>query len=243
MKKNSVRFVSLMFFITCLALTVSVSAAQTFPPKETFSIPTYNSSISFATGGSYDSLSLESNTLNFKGVVLDNYSLNFSNSNIDTVSGVVTGREVLNYSRNSGDFSVSAQNCNITILNYDLLTRFLPAKGWLNYTVTGTGNQTFNLHYTSTAFQPLDWIILVNGALATENETWVISDDGWLTVSGSDSNVSIYYEKVDSPKEVLTNNLLPTVLPYLLVGGIVIAILVGTVFLVKRKRQRAERQR
>lgn len=195
-------------FITILPVEANLSIETeqqitTFSNADQFISLSLNSSVSFVLEGSYTSLEEKNGTLNFHGLVLANYLLNFSDPQLDIVKGIVRGRDVLNYSRNEGDFSIAVQDCNITIQNYDILARFVPKHGWLNYTVNGTGIQSFNLHYTSTAFQPLNWTVYINDEIIP-SELWSITSDGWLTVSSSNSNISIYYEMINPPKDEIT---------------------------------------
>jgi hypothetical protein len=165
---------------------------------------------------------------------LDNYLLNFSNPHIDIAKGTVSGRDVLNYSSNNGDFSVLCNNCNITIQNYDILARFISRNGWLNYTVNGTGTQSFNLHYTSTIYQPLNWTVHFNDAVVPSN-IWSLSSDDWLTISSSNSKVSIYYQMIDSPKDGLTSLPLYIIVFSVISAIILFIVLVLIVVLFKKK--------
>ncbi len=67
--------------------------------------------------------------------------------------------DVLPYSLNDGNFSISVQNCNVTITNYDIMMQYIPRVGWLNYTVNGAGTQTFNFYYFSTGYGPWDYTV------------------------------------------------------------------------------------
>jgi len=227
-------------FITILPVEANLSIETeqqitTFSNADQFISLSLNSSVSFVLEGSYTSLEEKNGTLNFHGLVLANYLLNFSDPQLDIVKGIVRGRDVLNYSRNEGDFSIAVQDCNITIQNYDILARFVPKHGWLNYTVNGTGIQSFNLHYTSTAFQPLNWTVYINDEIIP-SELWSITSDGWLTVSSSNSNISIYYEMINPPKDEIT----PVPLDIVTIGTIsVIALLIALAFVIiilKRKQ-------
>jgi len=220
-------------FITILPVEANLSIETeqqitTFSNADQFISLSLNSSVSFVLEGSYTSLEEKNGTLNFHGLVLANYLLNFSDPQLDIVKGIVRGRDVLNYSRNEGDFSIAVQDCNITIQNYDILARFVPKHGWLNYTVNGTGIQSFNLHYTSTAFQPLNWTVYINDEIIP-SELWSITSDGWLTVSSSNSNISIYYEMINPPKDEIT----PVPLDIVTIGTIsVIALLIALAFVI-----------
>lgn len=206
---------------------------ETFSGLGKFFVPSSNGSVSFAAGGSYALLKEENSSLHFYGLILDNYVLNFTDPHIDIAKGTVTGRDILNYTRNNGDFSIAVQNCSITIENYDILAKFLPAQGWLNYTVSGVGSQSFNLHYTGTAFQPLNWTVFSNDTVVPE-EMWHVSSDGWITVSSPNSNVSIFYQMVDSPKD---EPIVPQDTIILIVVAVIIVLIVLTVIIILVRRQ------
>jgi hypothetical protein len=231
--------VFLILLLTCYPLNAvyaQTNNIQTFAPTDIFSVQNSNSSLNFAVGGSYTQLTEENGALNFYGLALNNYVLNFSNPRIDIVSGIIIGREVLNYSANNGDFSIKLKNCNVIIKNYDILANFVPRHGWLNYTVEGSGSQSFDLHYNKTIYQPLNWTVYVNNTMATSN-FWSISSDSWLTIQNSEGNVSIYYHVIDSPKEEPKNapfDLLSVGI-IVLISVTVLAIILATLFLKYKK--------
>lgn len=204
MGKTSPVIALIIFSALTFVSIIPVHGAVTFTPEDQFAIPEDNSRFNFAIGGSYDNASLENGTWNFVGLALDNYVLDLGRS---FSGGVLYGRDVLRYCSNDGNFSVSVQNCDITITNYDVITWFAPYSGWLNYTVKGVGNQTFNLHYFSPAagrVGPDIWKVYIDGVAKPQNEGWTISrssTDRWITVSGATSNVSIHYDKESPPKD------------------------------------------
>jgi hypothetical protein len=211
---------------------------ETFHSLDKFFVPSSNGSISFAVGGSYALLKEENSSLHFYGLILDNYVLNFTDPHIDIAKGTVTGRDILNYTRNNGDFSVAIQDCNVIILNYDILAKFLPAQGWLNYTVSGVGSQSFNLHYTGTVFQPLNWTVFINDTVVPE-EMWYVSSDGWVTVSSSNTNVSIFFEMIDSPKD---EPIVPQDTVTLSVTAVIIVLIMLTTIIIFLLRRQAKKQ-
>jgi hypothetical protein len=145
-----------------------------FTPQDQFIIPEYNGAISFATGGSYSNASLIDNIWHFTGLLLTN-----ATSSFPFFSGI--------------RFSVSVQNCNITITRIDTLNVFPPSSGWVEYTVSGVGNQTLNLNYSQKRW--LGYTVYVDGKEKTQNDGWTVTEDGWLAVTGATSNVRIHYER------------------------------------------------
>lgn len=151
-----------------------------FTPTTHFAIPASNSTIAFATSGSYENASLNNNTWDFTG-----FALSTTNGYLPTAP------------MGNNNFSVTAQNCKATILCLDSLNRFPPYPGWLNYTVAGVGSQAFNMYYGTNYGMAIDWTVYIDGTNKTQNDGWTISTEGWLTVTGANSNVSIYRQNID----------------------------------------------
>jgi hypothetical protein len=150
-----------------LPLLFSFAQAQTeitFFPTETFGIPTYNGTISFATGGTYTQANLENDAWNFENLRLNNSGL-------------------------TKNLIVSAQNSNVTILSYREFN--VTAVGvMLRYDVVGYGRQTFNLGLNA---KEGDWSVILNGKFVSINDGWFMSPDQTITVTGATSNVIILY--------------------------------------------------
>ncbi len=149
-----------------LSFTAQAQTDVTFDPTDKFSIPEYNSSISFNVSGTYRKATLENGTWNFADLHLSN-------------------------SGSTENLKVSAQDSNVTITSYQTTnaTAFVTR---LRYTVVGSGAQTFNLRLNATGGE---WSVTVDGIFITEDEGWNISPDKTLTITGaaSNSNVTIYY--------------------------------------------------
>lgn len=180
-----------------------------FTSQTLFDIPEYNGSISFAVGGSYPRgvpssydyeqsyTHLKNDTWYIKNLALNSYTLNLTAFGRSDAKGVANGSDVVSWLPNSGDFSVSAQNCKVKIMSLDPLVWMKwngPHSGWLNYTVAGVGTQRFNLYYSSTEIIPLNYTVYIDGILHERNNGWSHLN-GWLTVTGAVSNVSIHYEE------------------------------------------------
>ena len=84
----------------------------------------------------------------------------------------------------------SAENCNVTITCF-LAPFGTMGNGWINYTVVGTGTQTFNGNLDGQANFPLNFSVYIDGEQKPQNNGWVVSEDGWLTITGATQNVSI----------------------------------------------------
>ncbi len=180
-----------------------------FTSQTLFEIPEYNGSISFAMGGSYPHgvstaynyeqsyTHLKNDTWYFKDLALNSYTLNLTAFGRSDAKGIANGSDVVGWLPNSGDFSVSAQNCKVEITSLDPLVWMGwngPHSGWLNYTVNGVGTQRFNLYYSSTKLIPLNYTVYIDGIAHERNSGWSHLD-GWLTVTGAVSNVSIHYDE------------------------------------------------
>jgi hypothetical protein len=167
-----------VFLISFLVLPTVFAQGEVestaFTPQDQFLIPEYNGAISFATGGSYSNASLVDNIWHFTGLSFTN-----ATSSFPFFGGI--------------RFSVSAQNCNLTITRIDTLNVFPPSSCWIEYTVSGVGNQTLNLNYSRTGW--LGYTVYVDGEEKTQNDGWAVTEDGWLSVTGATSNVRIHYER------------------------------------------------
>jgi hypothetical protein len=145
----------------------------TLKPTDKFGIPEYNSSISFATSGTYERASLENGTWNFVNLRLNNSQL------LEKLT-----------------LRVSAQDSNVTITSYRTFNTTIGGVYVLGYNVTGQGNQTFNF-----GLNPIggDWGVIFNGVFMVENDGWRVSPDATLTITGATANVTIlYYSFPDS---------------------------------------------
>lgn len=199
-----------------------------FSPADQFAIPKYNSSVSFAAGGSYESATFYDNgTWHFAGLALNSYTLNLSARGAPP-GGIVTGRDVLPYLYNGGSFSVSAKDCNVTITGYEPLTQYNPYSGWLNYTVTGTGEQIFDLNFPGTAFY---WNITIDGEMKIQNESWTQTNNNLIKVTGATNNVCIHYDHMPTSRDG------PQTFPWLQVttATIVVTLLVVMIIFLVRK--------
>jgi hypothetical protein len=173
--KDACKICFTIFLISFLVLPTVFAQDDTgytdFMPQDQFVIPEYNSAISFAAGGSYGNASLIDNIWHFTKLILAN-----ATSIFPSFEGI--------------RFSVSAQNCNITITRIDTLNTYPPSSGWIEYTVSGMGNQTLNLNYEEGW---LSYTVHIDGEEKTKNNGWAVSKDGWITVTGATSDVRIHY--------------------------------------------------
>lgn len=152
-------------------LIARVQADTTFAPTDKFGILSNNSTISFSMGGSYVRASLENATWSFVGLMF-------------------------NYSQQPLNLGVSAQDSNVIITSYRTFnTTFRGVL--LRYRVEGQGKQTFYIGVLKGG----EWSVSFNGVFIGENDSWSVSRDGTVMVTGaaSHSNVTIaYYTFLDS---------------------------------------------
>lgn len=149
------------------------AGAQTstaFTSSDKFSIPAYNGTISFAVNGTYSKATLQNDSWTFVNLRLSR-SLPLQN------------------------FTVSAQNCNITIISY---SSFNTTRQTLRliYSVEGVGRQVFNFGVRGQAgqFAGVDWSVIVgDNVFLAEGENWNISPDGTLTVDGATGFVNVVH--------------------------------------------------
>jgi hypothetical protein len=233
-----------------------------FTPTDTFAISENNSTIAFAYNGSYETATLVNSTWFFTNLQL-------------TPSNLTSNDDPLTESPNIGNLSITAQDCNITITNFDRLLTPDPndvnntgdwlTPGWLNYTVTGAGNQTVTIQFgtvnetTPSIGWPVSvYTVFIDDRNAQYNDGWtgtVDYDEGrivngaGIAVNGATSNVSIEYAWVPVPSPASTisseNSPVPhgvSVKDYSVFYGVVAAIIVlavvaTTVLMLSRKKQ------
>lgn len=139
-----------------------------------FSLPMYNSTITFAQNGRcgnayYENYSTVENFWAFSDLYLGNQSFKLS---------YPTSRWL----------EVSAHTCNITILGYDQTGESI-GTGWLNYTVLGSGNQTLNF-----GGSPQNISVTIDGSLRAQNDGWMLNKNGdHIIITGAKSKVEIAY--------------------------------------------------
>jgi hypothetical protein len=164
--------VILALILALFLLPAVFAQTQTaFAPTEKFRIPEYNGIISFATIGSYSYASLENDCWNF-------VNLNLNNS-----------QQLVN-------LTISAQYCNVTVLQYQTFNVGISNTSlggvFMTYAVEGQGKQTlrFNLNLKGG-----EWSVSLNGDFVGKNEGWTISPNDTLVITGARdaSNVTIAY--------------------------------------------------
>jgi hypothetical protein len=162
-----------------LLLSLCPGQAQTeFLPTDEFPIPSKNSTIHFATNGTYTSATLENGTWIFK-------DLNFTTS-----AATFLG---LNVTSGSHTLRFSAENCNVTILAYQTFNYSSPIS-LIAYTVEGEGTQTVNLGLDKATTDSSEWSIIVEGEVfLAEGQGWRRLPDDSILVSAAAHNVSIVH--------------------------------------------------
>jgi hypothetical protein len=139
--------------------------------EEQFTIPNKNSTISFATNGTYQKASFENNVWSFK-----NLRLGSSQSN-----------EEINLKVSAQDCAIRIATCQIfhgPFIGYPVLT------ARIRYSIIGNGAQTFNLDLDPTEG---DWNVIVNGEYRGENIDWQVSSDYTLMIKNASGDVNLIY--------------------------------------------------
>ncbi len=246
----AVVIISFSFLFPAKAETTTPSAPpktqMAFTTTTQFPIPALNGTINFAENGTYESAALINDTWVFANLQLNSPST-----------------DMLSDSPTTGNLNITAQNSNITINCFDRLispysndyhgNATWQTPGWLNYTLSGVGTQTFKIQFE-----------LVGGVGGTE--TWPIdvypfagsnasftglSSDEWpqpngirLLVNGAVSNVSISYEWAPvpvsfSPLPIDSSNKANVVYIVLLVLAVLLvtAIIAVAVLILKRRNK------
>ena len=206
-------------------------ASGTFTPADAFDIPEYNTSINFASNGSYVYTNLENSTWRFQNLIVDDY---------------VTPNASTWYLR------MSALDCNVTITSY--CAPYVNGKdAWINYTVTGVGTQAIDNNYDRLGcWEITNYTVIIDGTEGSENDGWTVSDDGWLIVTGATSNVTIIYKYVQAGETAphsgeplpdgipfgIETNTPPLTATYALIAAVAIVVVAAAALLAfKRKKQ------
>jgi hypothetical protein len=171
--------VTVLVGLITIALLCSAQAQTggSFTRADRFTLPNNNATVTFGTNGTYAQVSQENNAW-----VFTNMRLGFS--------GILPS------------FSVSAQNCNMTITR---LTRTIPNPNSnaaffslvsVRYTVSSAGGmQTFKFGVNLTGGL---WMVAFNGtSYPSQGDGWNVSPDGTLTVTGATLNVTASYNLVN----------------------------------------------
>jgi len=148
---------------------------------------------------------------------------------------------------------MSARNCNVTITGYHAPFSSSGFAGWLNYTVTGVGNQTFDNNYDKIDSREINnYTVIIDGIARTQNDGWTLTDDGWLIVTGATSNVTIIYKHVQvgetppppgepEPDGIpfgIDTDTPPLTATYALIAAVaIIVVAAAALFAFKRKKQ------
>jgi hypothetical protein len=91
---------------------------------------------------------------------------------------------------------ISARNCDVTVINYYAPAVSNGVEGIINYTVSGVGTQSINNNFDRLGSWPMNYTVYVDGIESAENESWTVTEDGWITVTGATSNVTILYHEI-----------------------------------------------
>jgi hypothetical protein len=206
------------FFLIVLVLpwVCFITQAQTdtaFKPTDNFDIPALNSTISFATGGTYERASLENNAWKFLNLRLNN-------------TGPLQ------------NLTVSAQDSTVRITSYQRFNNSVPAAR-LRYTVVGLGKQTFNFGFV---IKGSSWGVTLNGRFMGENEGYQVSPDQTITVTGATVNASLSYYNLDALGGFPDDPNLPFYLKHsvAIATGVVFGVAVVLTVLIRRRNQKGK---
>jgi hypothetical protein len=211
-RKTILTSIAAISFITLVLPWICfVTQAQTdttFKPTDKFDIPAYNSTISFATGGTYERASLENNMWKFVNLRWNN-------------TGPLE------------NLTVSAQDSNVKITTYQRFNAGTVAAR-LRYTVVGHGTQTFNFGFT---MKEGGWTVSLNGRLMGENDGYNVSPDQTITVTGATVNASISYFNLNAFGGTAESSNLPFYLKHrvAIATGIVVAVAVVLTVVIRRR--------
>jgi hypothetical protein len=158
-----------LFSQSCIA--VNNQTEIMIKPAETFQIPEQNSAITFAVNGTCSSASYKDGAWNF---------VNLSLGNMPATSRL--------------NLTVSARDCNVTILSYQTIASLFAASPAnnvrLRFNISGSGTQIFNLHLDP---KKGDYSVIADGVFLGLFDGWQLAPDSTITLMGQKRNVSIAY--------------------------------------------------
>lgn len=204
----------LLLVFPSLCANAGAEDITTFTPKDRFSIPHLNGSISFALNGSYSSATLENDTWTFNDLALNN-------------------------SQPLGNLRISVENSNLKVWSFRSFPNF-GRSAQLRFNLEGTGNETINLDLNSTQqTSPTEWIVTVpsatvpNTVFLAEGDHWNLLPDNSVSVFGLTGNVTISHFRFNIPN---TSNL-----PFyeqhsvIITTGTLLAVIVAIVLIIRFK--------
>ena len=198
-------------------------AATAFSSSDKFSIPTQNSTVSFAVNGFYSAATLENGTWMFTNLRLDNQSATFLG---------------INASDTTRNLRISAQNSNITIIAY-LTINYTINADLLSYTAEGSGTQTINLELNSARSSPNEWSVFVsNGVFLPEGQDWTLQPDNTVDVTGQTGNVTIAHFTFNDTTRNLSFFLQHGIV---IIVGLVLVAVVAVAAVIKRKAKKTNK--
>ena len=213
--KNPILTSITTFFLIVLVLpwVCFITQAQTdtaFKPTDNFDIPALNSTISFATGGTYERASLENNAWKFVNLRLNN-------------TGPLQ------------NLTVSAQDSVVRITTYQRFNTSVTAAR-LRYTVVGLGKQAFNFGFV---VKEGGWSVVLNGRFMAENEGYQVAPDRTITVTGATANASISYFNLDALGGTADNPNLPFYQKHsvAIATGVVVTVAIFLTVIIRRRTQ------
>ena len=159
-----------------LCVTTQGQIQTDFTTADKFSIPQYNSTISFALNGSYSAAKLEDGFWTFKNLMLDFQGLSFLG---------------LNATQGLSELRISAQNSNVTVWARISVIYSFPVD-LLSYYAEGDGNQTVNLGLNASRSSSDEWSVIVSDSVFLPlGEDWSLLPDDSVLVWGRTGNVTV----------------------------------------------------
>jgi len=164
-------FVIIIQLVPCFTILADAQPEIAFTTINKFEIPSNNSSIRFATNGTYKTASLENSVWTFEELYF---------------SYLLAPKKLT--------IKVSATDCDLTINPYRIFNYSSRGENvkWVifTYTVLGHGTQKFNLGLDPKRGQ-LD--VILNGEFIGRNHGWTRAPDGTVTITQATANVTLWY--------------------------------------------------
>ncbi len=176
-KVVTVAFSIIALFCLSLSHTVEAQNSTLFNSTDSFVISDQNSSIRFATNGSYSSATLQDGTWVFKNLTLYN-------------------------STRANNLKISAYNSDVLIYAYSASSPYSQFSRFaiIIFSIERSGTQEFNFCLNnSEPTHPSEWgVVLPDGTFLAEGKNWQLLTDDTILISELTGNVTLVHYGFDA---------------------------------------------
>jgi hypothetical protein len=226
-KRFKLLTVTILFIVVLLPvslfLVLNVQAETDLESVKKFEIPELNSTINFPVSCSYSQAMLKNSEWIFTDLIVNKTQ-----------------------SSNPLNLTVSARNCNITIISYrNIVSNFSSSPATtvrLAYKVdnqVSQSSQSFNFHLTPK--EKGDYSVVADGVFLGLFDGWTVAPNSILTVTGERHNVRIMFYGVPETEKIFSNQSFYQQHSVLIASAAILVVTVSFAIAVKLRSVKAER--